>query len=267
MQELNKILKKYRSLTQDMILNYEKFNFYSIVHHSSSIEGSTLTPEETTLLLDENLTPNSKPLAHTYMVLDHYEALKYLMSVAKEKKPLSEDIIKNTASLIMKNTGGKISAAAGDFDSSKGDYRKLTVRAGNTAFPYYKKVPGYTNELLTYINNRLGKPNDFENINKLAFSAHYQMVSIHPFADGNGRISRLLMNYVQQYHNVPLSIIYSEDKQEYYRALEKTRENEDIEIFYEFMFSQTEKYLKGQIKILENRPKKKKNSKGFSFLY
>jgi len=230
--DFKSILAKYRSLTEERILNFDKFNYYAVVHHSNSIEGSTLTLEETELLLDKNLTPNSKPLHHTYMALDHYDALKFILDTAANKTALSEQIIKNTSALVMKNTGSMISAAAGNFDSSKGEYRKLTVRAGDTTFPDYKKVPGYVNKLVSDINQSLQKSESPEDIYKLSFNAHYQLVTIHPFADGNGRVSRLIMNYVQHYKGLPLTIIYNEDKLDYFNALKKTRENEDINIFY-----------------------------------
>lgn len=267
MKELNEIIDRYLFLTKDYILNFQKFNHYAIVHHSNSIEGSSFTLEETMLLLDENLTPNSKPLEYTYMAVDHYEALNYIIKLADNNELLSSSIIKKTSSLILKNTGKKISAMAGDFDSSKGEYRKLTVVAGNTTFMDYKKVPKYIDELISYINSNINKINDFEEIYKLAFDAHYQLVTIHPFADGNGRLARLIMNYVQQYHKMPLSIIYNQDKIEYFKVLKLVRKNEDINIFYDFMFQQTKKFLKGQIKALENKPKSNNNKKGFTFLY
>ena len=267
MQELIDIFRRYNELTKDKILNFEKFNLYAIVHNSNSIEGSTLTLEETMLLLDEHLTPSSKPLNDTYMALDHYEALKYILGKAKEKQPLSEEIIKNTSSLIMKNTGGPISSMAGDFDSSEGEYRKLTVRAGNRTFIDYKKVPDYTKKLINYINDSIKITDDFLKVNSLSYEVHFQMLGIHPFADGNGRLSRLLMNYIQSYHGLPPTIIYQEDKAKYYKSLEDARNKEEKKYFLEFMFNQTKKYLQGQIKLIEKVPKEKKNKKGFSFLY
>jgi Fic family protein len=167
----------------------------------------------------------------------------------------------------MKTTDSEISSMAGNFDSSKGDFRKVTVRAGTTTFMDYKKVPERVQELILYINETINKSENFLEINNLAFDAHFQMVTIHPFADGNGRLSRLLMNYVQQYHKFPLSVVYKEDKQEYFNALQETRKNEDISIFRNFMFSQTKKYLLEQIEELTKKQTSKKTGKGFSFLF
>jgi len=263
----NNILQKYSSLTKEHILNFEKFNNYALIHHSSSIEGISLTESETFLLLDEKLTPASKPLDDTYLVLDHFNALSFILKTAENKEPLNKNIIKNLSGLIMKNTGGLISCIGGNFDSSKGEYRKVSNYAGNRMFIDYKKVPSFVDSLISYINSNIDKTNKFSDIYKLSFDAHFQAVSIHPFADGNGRFSRLLMSYIQHYKNLPLSIIYAQDKIKYYAALEQTRKQENINVFYDFMFAQTAKHLKAQIKILENKQKLKPGKHGFSFLF
>ena len=81
----------------------------------------------------------------------------------------------------------------------------------------------------------------------LAFDAHFELVSIHPFYDGNGWTSRLLMNFIQQYFGLPLTIVFSEDKAEYFDALEAARDKEDQAIFRKFMFGQFEKQLEQEI--------------------
>ncbi len=265
--ELLKIKEKYFSLIEADDFDYNKFNQFAIVHHSNSIEGSTLTKEETYLLLEEHLTPKNKPLEHTLMAIDHLKALQFVVQLAEEKTPLTVEIIKEISALVMKTTGSEISSIAGNFDSSKGDFRKVTVRAGTTTFMDYKKVPERVNELVAYINKTINSSQDFLDINNLAFDAHFQMVSIHPFADGNGRLSRLVMNYIQQYHQMPLSVVYKEDKQDYFDALQETRKNEDISIFRNFMFSQTEKFLTEQIEELTKKQTSKNAGKGFSFLF
>lgn len=269
MKDLLKIYEEYLNLTKGDNFDFDKFNQYAIVHHSNSIEGSTLTKEETFLLLDEHLTPKNKPLNHVLMALDHLKALKYVIDLANNKKTLDEKSIRHISSLVMKHTGSEISAMGGTFDSSKGDFRKVTVRAGTSTFMDYKKVPKRVNELLKFINENINNVDGFKKVNELAFNSHFQIVSIHPFADGNGRLSRLLMNYVQQYHKMPLTSIFLEDKQQYFESLLETRKQEDIEIFRKFMFLQTTKFLKLKIKELSSDKQtiNKSKGKGMSFLF
>jgi Fic family protein len=266
-KELETLVKKYKELTSNHIINFDKFNHYAIVHHSNGIEGSTLSLDETFLLLDEQLTPKNKPLEHSLMAVDHLEALNYILSLAESKTKLTLSHIQQLSAYILKGTGSEISSMGGTFDSSKGDFRLNTVVAGVTMFPNYQKVPRLVQELLDDINKNIDNSTGYKEANYLAFVAHFQMVSIHPFADGNGRLSRLLMNYVQHYHKEPLSIIYQEDKSDYIKSLVATRKQEDPRIFAAFMFSQAKKHLKAQVKKIENKPSVKKKIRGMRFLF
>jgi Fic family protein len=93
---------------------------------------------------------------------------------------------------------------------------------------------------------------------------HFDLVTIHPFYDGNGRTSRLLMNYLQLYFNLPLSIVFKEDKAAYFEALQQTRKEADITIFREFMYTQYLKYLQQGIDKFEQAGK---SGKGFLFVF
>jgi Fic family protein len=254
-------------LYKDDTFDFNKFNQFAIVHHSNSIEGSTLTLAETFLLLDKHLTPKNKPLEHTFMAIDHLDALEYVIELAALKKELSVELLKTISAKVMQHTGSTISSIAGDFNSSKGDFRKVTVRAGTSTFMDYKKVPQRVLELINYINKEITKTIHFKDVYNLAFDAHFQLVSIHPFADGNGRISRLLMNYIQAYHNQPLTVVFKEDKLAYYQSLVATREKEDIQIFREFMFSQAAKFFQQKIVEYTKKPKQNPNTSGLSFLF
>lgn len=84
--QIIELLNEYQSLNLSQSINYDKFNRYLITHHSTSIEGSTLTEIETHLLLDEGLTPYGKPLEHSLMTTDHADALSFKIEQAKKKK-------------------------------------------------------------------------------------------------------------------------------------------------------------------------------------
>ena len=93
MKNLSNIYNEYRSLIEGDTFDFDKFNQYAIVHHSTAIEGSTLTKAETFLLLDEQLTPKNKPLEHTLMAIDHLNGLKFVMDLANSKPAISSQLI------------------------------------------------------------------------------------------------------------------------------------------------------------------------------
>ena len=266
-QKIIDIKNRYIEVSKG-VLDYEKFNQYAIVHHGSSIEGSSLTANETNLLLDEGLTPKNKLLTHSLMTVDYYNALLLIMELAKQKTELTIADIQKISALIMQKTGSEIHAVGGNFDSSKGEFRKTTVFAGNRTFANYQKVPKLVSELIEYISESLPEAKNFTDNSNLAFDVHFQMLSIHPFAYGNGRLSRLIMNYIQAYHDQPITIVYQEDKAEYIDALENTRKHNNIEFFRKFMFNQSFKYFKTEIeKLTKQQHQIKSKDKGLSFLF
>jgi Fic family protein len=270
--EISILLTNYKALNLQDVLDHEKFNEYSIVHHSSSIEGSTLTEVETRLLLEEDITPKGKPLIHSLMVKDHYTALRYVLEVATVKNAITVDFIQQINARVMKNTGSIYNTVFGEIDATKGMFRKGNVSAGGSYFPNYDKVIPYTTELVKRLDENLPNVQGDEEQLKLSFSAHFDLVSIHPFYDGNGRTSRLLMNYIQAYHKLPLAIVFKEDKADYYVALQETRKQENMQIFYEFMFGQYQKHLEQEITSYTQamsqkaEPKKGKGS-GYSLFF
>jgi len=241
------LLNEFKRLNISESINFEEMNDVLISHHSTAIEGSSLTEEETLLLLTEGLTAKGKPLQDHNMVKDHHNALLKTLELAKEKREVTPDMLKMISSLVMKNTGSVISSMAGDYDSSRGNFRKSAVRVGNRYFTNYQKVPQEVEELCNEINTRINAVGSELDIYNLAFDAHFALVSIHPFADGNGRVSRLLMNYVLQYKEQPLALIFKEDKIDYYKALEDARIQNDMKPFYDFLYAQQEKYLSQEI--------------------
>lgn len=266
MSDLLGLLATYRELHLENMVDYAKFNHFAITHHSTNIEGSTLTEIETRLLLDEQLTPKGKPLAHSLMVQDHYEALLFVLAKAKEKQPLSPAFIGEINSSVLKKTGAVYRTVFGDIDSSKGEFRKSNVSAGNRFFVHFEKVENLTAQLCEKLNERIADVSTIEEQLNLSFDAHFDLVTIHPFYDGNGRTSRLLMNYLQALFDLPLAIVYTEDKAAYFEALEATREREDLHIFREFMASQYQKFLSGEID-LYRKMENNSGKKGYSFIF
>ncbi len=267
--DLEILTKKYIELSKTFF-DLDRLNHYLISHHSTAIEGSTLTVLETEIFLEKGLTAPNKPLEHHLMVKNHFDALNFTLKCATEKQKIEVKLIQAINAHVMKNTGGEINTAIGSFDSSKGDLPLLSVKAGAAGPSYmsYDKVPIYLKKLCAEISQKINKVKTVKEINELAFLAHYQLVTIHPFVDGNGRTARLLMNFIQAFHNLPLTIVFENTRNEYIERLISTRKNEDIEIFYDFMASNHLNYLNEEIKKLsENNPIKKGKSKGLSLIF
>lgn len=147
----------------------------------------------------------------------------------------------------MHRTGNTYNTISGSFDAAKGDFRLINVSAGATRFVDFKKVPKLIERFCQEIANTLPGINDENDALITSFDAHYNLVTIHPFADGNGRISRLLMNYIQHYFNLPLSNVFKEDKAAYYQSLVDSRKAEDLTPFRIFMLQQHKKMLEIEI--------------------
>jgi len=264
------LIDKYHSLGIDQVIDHEKFNLISIVHHSTRIEGSTLTEVETQVLINEGLTPKGKPLQDSLMVTDHFNALKFTIEKARAKSPVTTALIQQINSLAINNTGSVYNTVFGTIDARTGSFRKGNVTAGSTYFPNFDKVEKLTNELVAQINERMKIRLPVKEQINLSFDAHFNLVSIHPFYDGNGRTSRLLMNYIQAWYNLPFAIVLNESKAEYIQALIDTREKEDINIFRAFMTTEYEKHLSEEIEkfsTLTQAQKGKSPGKGFNLMF
>ena len=261
------LIDKFQSLNLSAIIDFDKFNSYAITHHSTTIEGSTLTETETRLLLDEGITPAGKPLLHSLMVQDHYNALLFITKKAKEKTGITPEFIQQINAAVMKQTGSIYQTVFGELDAGKGVFRKGNVSAGNTYFVGYEKVESLVKKLCDEVNKKIiAASTTIEKLN-ICFDAHFDLVTIHPFYDGNGRTSRLLMNYLQLFFNLPLSIVFKEDKAVYFEALQQTRKEEDITIFQKFMYGQYAKYLQLEIEKFEQLGKGSGKNKGYSFVF
>ena len=250
--ELLEVLKEYQELGISEQIDYQKFYLYSIITHSTAIEGSTVTEIENQLLFDEGITAKGKPMVEQLMNLDLKRAYEQSIRWAREHKPFTVKMLKNLSALVMRNTGSHYSTLMGEFDSSKGDLRLVgvTAGAGGRSYMDYRKVPMKLEELCNHINQRrealIKSPNAIDAY-LLSFDAHNILVTIHPWVDGNGRMSRLIMNHLQfEFGLVPAKII-KEDKAQYIKALNESREEEAMAPFQEFMLKEHTQNLRNEI--------------------
>ncbi|MDR2679777.1 MAG: Fic family protein [Tannerella sp.] len=246
-EKLETLVTEYRQKMQGQV-NLEKFTYYTVTWHSTAIEGSTLTEGQVYNLLDLDMPAKNKPFTEQQMVIDHQKALIFTLNKAKGRAPLTETLIREIGALVVKNTGSAYSTALGEFDGTKGDYRLLNVFAGARSFPDSAKVPVLMKTLVSEINAKIPAAKTFSQRCELAFELHFRFVSIHPFADGNGRTGRLLMNYILALFDLPVFYVFRSSRTSYIQALEKARTAGNIACFNDFMYRQYQKFLEKDLR-------------------
>ncbi|MGB1248403.1 MAG: Fic family protein [Chitinophagales bacterium] len=194
-------------------------------YESNKIEGNTLTLQETNLVVHKGLTISGKSMQEHLEAINHIEAIDYIKDLATKKIEISEREILAIHHLILMK-----------IDSSyAGKYRNVSVViTGSTHLPPQPYlVPKQMEDLLLWY---------IENKNKLhpvvlAAEMHLRLVTIHPFIDGNGRTSRLLMNLIMIKHGYPIANIKGDDenRMKYYSALEKSQTKNDDSDFLLFV--------------------------------
>lgn len=237
--ELEDLIGRYRKLGIDQQLDYDKFYLYSIITHSTAIEGSTITELENQIMFDNGISIKGKSIVEQNMNLDLKAAYERVLIYARSHTDITVDRLKELSALTMKNTGAEYHTALGDFSSANGDLRLLNVTAGvgGKSYMAFNKVPQKLKGFCDALNaaRKNSKAMTVQQLYELSFDAHYNLVTIHPWADGNGRMARLLMNWLQFEYGLIPSRIFSDDKEEYIKALVATRADGDLSIFRNFM--------------------------------
>ena len=248
--ELNDALQEFNRLGIAEQFDFQKLYLYSIITHSTAIEGSTVSEIENTLMFDEGIVPGGHNVTEQLMNLDLKRAYDYVNSQLAVKPPITVDFLKHLSALVMRNTGSSYTTALGSFDSSAGDLRLVNVSAGRGGKSYlsYQKVPQRLEDFWKWLNNERQKAFiDAATAYALSFEAHYRLVSIHPWVDGNGRTCRLLMNMIQMEKGLLPSILKKENKAKYIEALAVSQDNEDSTVFVEFMMDSMVAFIRQSI--------------------
>ena len=232
-------LKAYLASGVEDQVDYQKFYLYSIVTHSTAIEGSTVTEIENQLLFDEGIAAKGRSLTEQMMNVDLKDAYLHAFKIASENPTYTPQLLQQLSALVMRRTGSEYSTIAGQFDSSKGEFRLCNVSAGIGGRSYlaYNKVPRAVEEFCKWLTDEITNldKTDIAACYRLSFEAHFRLVTIHPWVDGNGRTTRLVMNMIQRQLGLIPSIVRKEDKGEYIQSLVDSRENDDSTIAQDVM--------------------------------
>lgn len=217
------------------LTSYDKDFELTFTHNSTAIEGNTLTLLETKVLLEDGISIGGKELREIYEVVNHKKAYGYVKKCIEEIRLLDETIVKDIHEIL---TAGIIQG---------GIYRNQEVRISGAGH-----VPPAGNDMYLQIKNFFTDLQYKRDMNPIELAAwtHAEFVRIHPFIDGNGRTSRLIMNYQLMIHGfLPISIA-KEDRLNYYNALEEYAVNGNLDLFVDLIADLEENQLDTYIKLI-----------------
>ena len=173
-------------------------------YNTNAIEGSKITLEETRAILEDQIAPN-KPLRDIKETEAH---AKIFLEMLKKEEPISQSLLLKWHKEMFKETKADIA----------GKFRTWPVSVGPYFPPHWSKIEKSMAQLIAFVNKSPMNPVE------VAIRAHYIFVKIHPFGDGNGRVGRLLMNYILWKNGYPMFVIENTKKKAYYESLEKSEE-------------------------------------------
>ena len=215
--ELNNKLNSKRPFSKETLKSLRNSINIEWTYNSNGIEGNTLTLRETQIVL-EGITVGGKTLREHLEAINHEKAIEYIEDLVKEKNPVTEWNIKNIHQLVLKEID----------DKNAGKYRSknVAIMGATHTPPDHLIVP----ELMEKLILNYQKWNKYHPIIKAAL-IHGELVKIHPFIDGNGRTSRLVMNLSLMNSGYLPVIIKKENRLEYYNALDKAHTTGDYTDF------------------------------------
>ena len=214
---LKKELDNKRPIPKDTLRTLQEKINLEWTYNSNGIEGNTLTLRETQVVLEE-ITVGGKSIKEHLEAINHEHAILFLNDLVKDDDPITEWNIKNIHTLILKEID----------DENAGRYRNenITIKGATHTPPDFVKVPELMEKLI--LNYKTW--NKYHPIIQ-ATLLHGELVKIHPFVDGNGRTSRLIMNLDLMKHGFNPVIIKKEDRLQYYEALDKALTMKDYTDF------------------------------------
>lgn len=230
--------KHKNTLSDFAIQNYEQSFEIEYAHNSTAIEGNTLSLIETKVLLEDKISIGGKKLREIYEVLNHNKAYQFIKGCITKGKPLDETMVKDIHALLMENI------------MIGGIYRSVDVYISGA-----EHIPPYPSQAYIQVKNFYAILPYKTDLNSLELAAwtHAEFVKIHPFIDGNGRTSRLIMNYQLMVNGfLPISIS-KESKLHYFNALESYAVDGDLKPFADFIATLEERQLDFYIGAIEQQ--------------
>jgi len=204
-------LDAFRPLSADLVRNLEDWFLVELTYTSNALEGNTLSRKETAAVVEKGLTVGGKTLVEHLEATNHAKALKYVLDLSQvaTRALRGADVLRVHETILH-----------GIDDANAGQYRRIPVRISGSpvVLPNPVKVPDLMDDFIEWIVAH----SEIHPV-ELAAEAHYRLVAIHPFVDGNGRTARLLMNLILIQNGYPPAIIRTRDRLKYIAGIEKAQ--------------------------------------------
>lgn len=220
--KLKERLVKKRHLNSYRIAEALELEF---TYNSNKIEGNTLTLQETNLVINEGITISGKSMREHLEAINHKDAILFIKDIVDKNTEITESVILQIHSLILRGIQAEYA----------GKYRNVQVIINGSDHkpPQAFLVPKQMEELMLWYHAKKLILHPVV----LAAEIHQRLVTIHPFIDGNGRTSRLVMNLILIKHGYVIANIKGEDssRMNYYQALGDSRKETNKESFMQFV--------------------------------
>jgi len=230
-----KKLEALRPLPKELEQNLDEWFKVELTYSSNAIEGNTLSRIETAEVIERGVTAviSGKSLKDQLEAINHAKAVELIKQLAKERKGhqfITEDDIKAIHKIILDSIN----------DEWAGKYRRteIFIRGSDAEFPAPNAVHYAMQEFIQWLQGQ-----EVSHPVLVAAEAHFKLVSIHPFVDGNGRTARLLMNLILIMHDYPVAVIRNEDRVEYLATFDEARNKKNMQPFYDIVGKAVERSL------------------------
>lgn len=231
-------LDEKRPLPTSFVNRLRKELMIEYTYDSNAIEGSTLTLNETRLVIEEGITIGKQPISEIQGAKNHPETIQFIEKLVYDSEAITEEKILHLHELILKEIG-----------PDAGNYRTSGVVISGATFtpPRSSEVPKLVRDLLEWLNKNIEEYSPIE----LAARFHHRFVCIHPFTEGNGRVARLLLNAILLKEGYPFIInIKNRDRGKYLEALQEA-DLGNLELFVNFIARSSERVLNIYLNAIE----------------
>jgi Fic family protein len=232
--------QKSKPLNRTQLQKLKEYFSVKYTYDSNRIEGNTLSLQETQLVIKEGVTISGKSLREHLEAINHSEAVDFLEDLINEREILNKRSLLDLHRLVLKSIDSE----------NAGVFRKVPVSIGGSAF--LPPQPFMLDKLMEDYFIHYNRQKKMMHPVILAAEMHERLVSIHPFLDGNGRTSRLVMNFILLQNGFTITILKgdAESRINYYKSLEEVQVNNNPEPFYDLVIDRVKASLEEHLNLV-----------------